>query len=79
MESVILSSPLILSLYIIAFGLSVFGLVKKAGFPITLVAVLLFAGITAYALISGATLYEAGTVAVLFFIMQLLDRAWGNQ
>lgn len=72
MESVILSSPLLVVLYLISFALNVFSAMKRTGFSVTAVAILLFVGSTAYALIEGASLYEAGAVAALFFAFRLI-------
>jgi len=77
MESVILSSPLIAVLYLVSLVLSGYGAVKQS-FAVTAAAMLLFVGNTAYALICGATLYETGTVAVLFFAVQLAVRMRGR-
>ena len=74
MESVILSSPVLLCGYIAALALCVVGIVKKTGFWLT-------AGTSIYALLSGATLEEAGIAAIIFLCVNIaaLPRGRGDK
>ena len=58
MESVILQSPLMLCCYAAALALCAVGIVKKAGFAVTAVSVVIFVATSIYALLSGAPLEE---------------------
>lgn len=69
-----LTNPVVIIGYIIALALNVFGIVKKCGFVVTAIYLTVFAATVAYALVSGATLYETATVAVVFFIINLLPK-----
>ncbi len=71
-ESVILNNPLILTGFIIALVLCIFTLIKKVHFAFTVVSVIIFVADLTYALLSGAGLYEAGAMATLFFIVNLI-------
>ena len=72
MESVILSSPIIIIGYILALALCLFALLKRAHISVTVISVGLFAASSAYALLRGADLYEVGAVCCVFFIINLL-------
>lgn len=71
-ESVLINNPVVLLGFAIALALSVFSLIKKAHLAVTLIAVLVFTGTMIYALLVGMDLYEAGTVAALFLIVNLV-------
>lgn len=72
MESVILTSPVIIIGFIIAFALEIYALAKRANAAVTLTAAAIFIFTVAYALLNGADLYETGAVAAVFFIVGLL-------
>lgn len=71
-ESVLLNNPVVLTGFIIALVLSVFVIIKKVHFAVSAVAVVVFAGTLIYALLMGIELYEAGTVAAVFMIVNLI-------
>ena len=70
--SVILSSPLLLILYGIALGLSVYDMIKKTGFLLPVLSALLVVSVSAYALLHGAGLFEIAAAATLFLVVQLI-------
>lgn len=72
MESVILSTPILLCGYAAAFALAVFCAVRRAGFLLTAAAALLFAAASAYALLLGAQLIEVAAAAVALFAVCML-------
>lgn len=71
-NSIILNNPLILIGFAVALCLCIFTLIKKAHRSVTVISVLIFTGTLTYALLKGAGLYEAGAVATIFFIINLL-------
>ncbi len=75
MESIILTNPLILIGLIISLILCVFTVIKKVHFAVTVISVAIFVLTLTYALLKGADLYEAGAVASVFFIINML-RVW---
>lgn len=79
MTIVTLTNPVVIIGYIIALALDVFCIVKKCGFAVTAISLTAFAATAAYALISGATLYETATVAVMFFIVNLAVKTFGRK
>lgn len=79
MTMVTLTNPVVIVGYIIALALGVFGLVKKCGFAVTAVSLTVFTATAGYALISGATLYETATVAVIFFAVNLAIKVFGRK
>lgn len=72
MESVILSSPVLLCGYAAAFALCVFSVIKKPGFAVTAISVLLFVATSIYALLLGAQLTEVAVCAVALFIVSII-------
>lgn len=72
MESVILTTPVLLLGYIAALVLGGFALIKKAHVAVSVISVLIFIATTAYALLLGANLYETGAVATVFFLVNLI-------
>ena len=81
MESVILSSPVLLCGYIAALALCVVGIVKKTGFWLTALSAIVFVGTSIYALLSGASLEEAGIAAIIFLCVNIaaLPRGRGDK
>ncbi len=72
MESVILSSPILLVLYILSLLLSLYDVVRKtSGYVFPLLSALVFTGTTAYALILGAGFEETGLVVLIFLAVNL--------
>ena len=74
-ESVILSSPLLLVLYGIALGLTVYDNLKKTGMILPVLSAFIAVGASVYALLSGASLYEVAA-AVSIILIVLLAGAW---
>lgn len=72
MESVILTTPMLLCGYAAAFALCVVSILKKTGFALTAVSVLLFVATSIYALLLGAELTEVAVCAVALFIVNIL-------
>lgn len=73
-DSVIFNSPFLLLCLGIALFLSVFDLKKRSsGFVLPLLSILLALGTVSYALLLGATFYEAATVLILFGAVNLLS------
>ncbi len=72
MESVILSTPLLLCGYAAAFALCIFSVVKRAGFFCTALAAVLFVAASACALLLGAQLTEVAAAAVALFAACML-------
>ena len=81
MESVILQSPLMLCCYAAALALCAVGIVKKTGFAVTAVSVVIFVATSIYALLSGAPLEEVGIVAIIFMCVNIaaLPRGRGDK
>lgn len=79
MTIVTLTNPIVITGYIIALALGVFGAAKKCGFAVTATSLTLFALTAAYALVSGATLYETATVSVIFFTVSLGLKTFGRK
>lgn len=71
-ESVLLNNAVVLAGFAIAFALSIFSLIKKTHFAVTVITVAIFSGTMIYALLIGIDLYEAGAVATVFIIVNLL-------
>lgn len=72
MESVILNSPIILIGYGLALFFCIFDIVKRSsGYVFPLISVFICLGTTIYALICGATMYEVGSVIILFLVLNL--------
>lgn len=72
MESVILQQPLALTLYGAALFFRIFDMVYKATKGrMTLISTALCIGTTAYALIMGASLWEAATVLLVFLLLNM--------
>ncbi|MCI9031728.1 MAG: hypothetical protein HFK09_04310 [Clostridia bacterium] len=72
MESVILTTPVLLLLYAAALALIVFDRVKKAsGYIFTALSAAVFCAASAYALLSGARLEEIGTATLVFLVVYL--------
>ncbi|MBS1400971.1 MAG: hypothetical protein KH054_05115 [Firmicutes bacterium] len=71
-DSVIANNPILIVGFIAALLLGGYGLIKKARFCVTGLSVFLFLSTATYALLRGATLYEVGAVAALFFVINLL-------
>lgn len=72
MESVMLANPIIIVGFIVSLALCVFALVKQAHSSVTVISVVIFMLTVTYALLAGADLYEIGTAASVFFIINLL-------
>lgn len=72
MESVILTDSVIIIGFIVSLALCVFALVKKTHISVTVISAVIFALTVTYSLIAGADLYEAGAVASMFLIINLL-------
>lgn len=72
MNTVLLSDPIIITGFVIALSIDIFGLIKKCGVVFAALGYLVFVSTCAYALIAGASLYEVGAVATVFFIVNLL-------
>lgn len=70
-NSVVFGNPIILIEYIIALVVCLFALIKKTHWAVSIFAVLVFVAVTTYALLSGASLYEIGAVAALFFAVHI--------
>lgn len=81
MESVILQSPLMLCCYAAALALCAVGIVKKTGFAVTAVSVVIFVATSIYALLSDAPLEEVGIVAIIFMCVNIaaLPRGRGDK
>ncbi len=72
--SIIFNDPLLLLLLAIALFLSVFDIVKRAsGYVFPLLSILLTLGVITYAMLEGATMYEATTVLTAFAAINLLS------
>ncbi len=72
MESVMLTDSVIIIGFIISLALCVFALVKEAHISVTVISIVIFTLTITYALLAGADLYEAGTAASVFFIINML-------
>lgn len=72
MESVILTSPVCLIGFILSLTLCIFAIVKKTHVAVTVLSVAVFVLTVMYALLKGASLYETGSVSVLFFIANVI-------
>ena len=70
-ESVIIHTPLLLILYGLALALNLFDLVKRTGFLLPVLSAFIAVGASALALLSGASLYETGTVLLIFILVNL--------
>lgn len=71
-ESLLSNNPVILIGFIIALALSAFAIFKKTHFAVCAIGVVIFVGTLIYALLMGIDLYEAGAVATVFLIVNLL-------
>ena len=69
--SVILNSPIMLILYGIALALCLFDIRKKTGFLLPFLSALIVVGTSAYALLSGAGLFETASVIAVFLLLNL--------
>lgn len=78
MESVILSSPMLLCGYAVALALCAFAIIRKTGFVITAISVIIFVATTTCALLFGATLTEVSVCALCFFIFNIIP-IWKNR
>lgn len=72
MESVILSTPILWAGYLIAFVLCILGFFKRVTFILPLISAAAVVGITAYALMLGASLYEAAIIFLIFLFLNLI-------
>ena len=70
-ESVIIHTPLLLILYGLALALNLFDLVKRTGFLLPVLSAFIAVGASALALLYGASLYETGTVLLIFILINL--------
>lgn len=79
-DSVVLNDPVVLIGYIVALALCAVAFVKNAHWTVSVISALIFAAVTAYALSVGASLYELGAVAALFFAVRILpiEKEGGN-
>lgn len=78
-NSVILSNPFLWIGYLLILALTLFESWKKVtGYWLPLVALALFMVLSAYALLSGASLVEVSTVSLLFFLLNLGERWWSK-
>jgi len=72
MESFILTTPILLVLYILSLLLCIYDVVRKtSGYVFPLLSALIFTGTTAYALILGAGFEETGLVVLIFLSVNL--------
>ena len=72
-QSVILTSPLLLCLYGLALALVIIELVHKAtGFVLPLLGFVVVVAATTYAVLLGASLYEAAIPVMGFLLLSLL-------
>lgn len=72
MENIILTTPTVWILYLIALVLSIVGLVKRSWYILDFVWLSLAVGASAYALILGAAIYEVAAVLMLFLAIGLI-------
>lgn len=72
MESVILSTPVLWIGYFIAFAIGVLGIFKRKTFVLPLLSAAVVVCLSAYALLLGASLYEAATVFLIFLVLNLI-------
>ena len=76
--SVILNSPLLITLYGAAFALHVFVRLKRIEGPAVFVSAFVVTAVSALALLFGASLTEAAAALSLFLIVMLLGRKGGT-
>lgn len=80
MESVILSSPLLLCLYGAALFFCIFDAVKhSSGYAFSVISAGLFVSATVCAILFSAGLLEIGSVSLLFLIIHLLALRAGGE
>ena len=81
MESVIFQSPVLMCGYAVALALCIAGIVKKTGMLLTVVSAVIFVATSIYALLSGASLEEAGIPAIIFLCVNIgaLPRGRGDK
>ena len=76
-DSVILNSPIILILYGVALVILIVGLIwRKTGFIMPVLSAALAVCASAYAVISGAALFEVATVIMIFLAVNLFTVDW---
>lgn len=72
MESIIFGSPLLLTLYGLAFLICIFDLIKRdSGYILSLVSAAIFVGTTVYACLLGAGYVEISIVTLIFLALTL--------
>lgn len=72
MESVILTTPLLVVLYAVALIFGLIGLKKQAGMVAPSLSVILCLLTSGYALLKGASLFEVAIVLLVFLAVNLL-------
>ena len=78
MDSVILSTPIVLIGFITALALTAVCFLKKMHMAVLAASMLIFIAAAAYAVLLGATLGEVGTVSMIFFIVSALAYTQGR-
>ena len=77
MESVILQSPLLLTLLGVAFGAMVLSLfVRPNGFALLLIAFAFGVAVSVISIFFGASLFEAAVILTPFPLVALLELRW---
>lgn len=79
MESVILSTPLLLVGFGLALALCAFGFVKRTGYVIPIVSGVIFTATFTYALLLGATMREVLIVTLVFLAVNMTAFAKGGK
>lgn len=72
MESIILATPTVWILYLIAFVLCIGNLIKRTWYVLDFVALALATGASAYALLLGAMLYEVAAALMVLLAIGLM-------
>lgn len=78
MESIFFTTPILWIGYAIALFLCIFDLLRKTSGIFSAISLVIVAGTTAYALLLGADLLEAGFVVMCFLVLNL-SRYWRNR
>ena len=79
MESVILGTPFLCVIFGVALALCVFGIVRRAGYVVRIIAAAVFVAAFTYALLLGATMREVLIVTLVFLAVNMSGFAKGGK
>ena len=79
MESIILTTPIVLIGFITAFALLCACFLKKTHAVVLALSMLIFIASASYAVLAGAALAEVGTVSMIFFLVSAVVYVRGRE